>query len=676
MQAAPLPPDETARMSALCGYEVLDTARDPRTDVFARLAADIFEIPIALVSLIDSNRQWFKAAVGLDAPETPRDLAFCAHAILAPSTVMVIEDAALDPRFSDNALVTGAPYIRFYAGAPIPSSDGHAIGTLCIIDHRPRTLDASGQRRLADLALGVASVLDLMRQTKGRQVAEQGLETAYVRLEKLTHHLIRARDLADQANRAKSRFLAEMSHELRTPLNGIIGYAQLLRVDGGLTASQAERVGSMLGAGKHLLQLIEGVLAVSEIEAETVALHLEHVDLRLLVEACIDCVGPVAQVKHLTLTLAIAEGVPAVIWADAKRLRQVLLNLLGNALKFTDQGGVELRVRMGADGIGLRLEVADTGPGILAAKRDLLFNRFERMDTDDTRTAEGAGLGLYLAQQLAARIGGQLGYEDNPGGGSVFWLAVRLEAGPSPLSAVAPDFEMPAMAPASNVPAARPVRALRVLVVDDIAMNRDIAGSFLRAAGHEVTCAADGLAAIAAVASTQFDVVLMDVRMPEMDGLEATRRIRALKGPCASVPIVALTAQAFAEQVAECGRAGMDSHLSKPFDQESLLQAVAHAAGARLARRDARDVAPAAGCSAAIACEALPVSNAMPFERMAPCLENATVASYLRKIAAHSAALLQEVAEAEALPSDEAQLATGLSDALDATLQAIKGIKV
>ena len=163
MSAAPLPIDEDERLATLRDYGVLDSLPDPRTDVFVRLAADIFDMPVSMVSLVDKDRQWFKAAKGIDAAETPRDMAFCAHAILNPSDVMVVEDAAADPRFKDNALVTGGPSIRFYAGAPILSPEGYPLGTLCVIDNKPRTLDTAGRRRLAELAVGAATVLDLHR---------------------------------------------------------------------------------------------------------------------------------------------------------------------------------------------------------------------------------------------------------------------------------------------------------------------------------------------------------------------------------------------------------------------------------------------------------------------------------------------------------------------------------
>jgi CheY-like chemotaxis protein len=258
----------------------------------------------------------------------------------------------------------------------------------------------------------------------------------------------------------------------------------------------------------------------------------------------------------------------------------VLLNLLGNAVKFTSQGSIKVSLGMSADGSELRIGVADTGPGIPAEQAHRLFEEFERLETEATSKIEGAGLGLAVARQIAALMGGRLGYENNPGGGSVFWLELPVNTRADAL----PDVE-----PASP-PLMPPTRALHVLVVDDVPINRDIAGAFLHAAGHEATCAEGGAEAIEAVATMDFDVVLMDVRMPEMDGLEATRRIRALEGARGQVPIVALTAQAFTDQIAECRKAGMDSHLAKPFAPDTLLAAVVQAVSA--GRRQAVDSPP------------------------------------------------------------------------------------
>ena len=351
------------------------------------------------------------------------------------------------------------------------------------------------------------------RDVTERQAQADALHSANAELERLARHIARARDAAERASRAKSRFLAGMSHELRTPLNGILGYAELLRLEGGLNPAQEARVGAMLGAGQHLLDMINGVLDLSEIEEGHVELRPAAVDLRSLADACLDLIRPTADAKGLALTMDIAPGTPRGMTTDPTRLRQVLLNLLGNAAKFTAEGAVGLRLAPAGD--RLRIEVVDTDAGIPAERRHCLFQDFERLGAETT-SAEGAGLGLALSARLAALLGGRLGHEDNPGGGSVFWLELPLLA-PGAVPA-APMLDRPDP-PGAAQAAADAVRQFRVLVVDDVAMNRDIARSFLRAVGHEVTCAEGGAEAVALAAASDFDVVLMDVRMPEMDGL-------------------------------------------------------------------------------------------------------------------------------------------------------------
>ncbi len=401
------------------------------------------------------------------------------------------------------------------------------------------------------------------------EVRAQDLEEAASKLEDVNRHLAEARDLAEQANQAKSRFLASMSHELRTPLNGILGYAQLLRLEGGLDSIQADRVESMLGAGHHLLELVNRVLELSELEAANIQLNPATVDAPDAARRCIDVVRYAADAKRLALRVSVAPSMPTLIVADAARLQQVLLNLLQNAIKFTEAGWVELRLRPGNAGF-LRIEVADTGPGIPARTRQLVFEEFRRLNSAAS-LIQGTGLGLAISARLVMLMGGDLSYEDRPGGGSVVWLNIPLAEHANTAVAASPQ----------PVPDTPTQPGLRLLVVDDIDMNRDIASAFLCAGGHQVTLAETGEAAVAAVAAEQFDVVLMDVCMPGMDGLEATRRIRALPADRCHVPIVALTAQVFAEQIEQCRSAGMNSHLAKPFAYEALLASVAQAAAAR-----------------------------------------------------------------------------------------------
>ena len=329
---------------------------------------------------------------------------------------------------------------------------------------------------------------------------------------------------------------------------------------------------AMLAAGAHLLDMINRVLDLSEIESDRFEVKPAHVDMRATAMACLDIVRPTAVIKGLALTLHVDDDTPRDIITDATRLRQVLLNLLGNAVKFTKAGSVEMRLSAGQDAGGLRAEVADTGPGIPAAERQFLFEEFERLQAAVSGAVEGSGLGLALSMRLAKILGGTIGHEDNPQGGSIFWLELPSM---TPASVAAAPAEPAA---AMQAKAALVQRKLRVLVVDDIKMNLEIAGAFLTGAGHDVSFADGGAVAVAAAAATLYDVIVMDVRMPEMDGLEATRHIRAMPAPNGLVPIVAMTAQAFADQVVECHLAGMNGHVTKPFAPEVLCSAVLQAA--------------------------------------------------------------------------------------------------
>jgi CheY-like chemotaxis protein len=357
-----------------------------------------------------------------------------------------------------------------------------------------------------------------------------------------------------------------VTHELRTPLNGILGYAQLLRLEGELSAQQNARVAAMIQSGQHLFGMVERVLDVACIESGRMALHPVPLSVRDLTEGCIAAIGPLADERGLSLHLVCSHDAPRQIVADPARLRQVLVNLLGNAVKFTTAGWVELRVLASAASGWLRLEVADTGPGIKETARDRLFHDFERLDAPPA--VEGSGLGLAIAARFVRLMGGTIGHSSNPCGGSIFWLELpRNELAPAEVTAAA-----------VAVPT---VPARRVLLIDDIAMNRDVVGAFLRSAGHLVWLAENGDDGIRLASEQSFDVILMDVRMPEMDGLEATRRIRMLPAPHGHVSILALTAGVLPEEIAECEAAGMDGLVAKPVEYAKLMQAIADAVGGR-----------------------------------------------------------------------------------------------
>ncbi len=416
-----------------------------------------------------------------------------------------------------------------------------------------------------------------------------GIRTDITQLKRTMDELASARDTARAAGEAKSQFLARMSHELRTPLNGILGFAQVLLRDPALTPEQREQVATLKEAGQHLLELVNGLLDLSKIEAGKLDLHTAPTALRPLVEACAGLLAPEVARKAIRFSLTVAPGTPAAVEADAMRLRQMLLNLLSNAVKFTPPGGrVEMRAMpMPGGGQGIRIEVQDSGPGIPPEKRHLLFEDFSQLVTLPGEGGAGTGLGLAISARLAAAMGGRIVCDPDAREGALFWVELPLR------SAALPVAPATTARPAQALPADG--RKLRVLVADDVAANRMVARAMLVAAGHRVDSASDGAEALSAVERESYDVVLMDVQMPGMDGLEATRRIRQLDGSRARVPILAVTASALPDQVAACHAAGMDGHLPKPIDRESLLAAIG-----RLA---AGDAVPAAAPGAAAPAE-------------------------------------------------------------------------
>jgi PAS domain S-box-containing protein len=482
---------------------------------------------------------------------------------------------------------------------------------------------------------GIIGISTIARDCTVRDERERQLRAANTELERLARHLSETRVKTDRATRAQSRFLAGVSHELRTPLNGILGYAQLLHMEGGLSPAQNARVDAMLGAGEHLLEMITCVLDLSRIEAEHLELQTVEIDAEAVAAACLELVRSSAEAKHITLTTTVAPNTPKTLVADPVQLRQVLFNLLGNAVTNTSRGAIELRLRTAADGSALQFEVVGSSRE-LSAKQTNRWRDTVGLDTEATPVTEDAEPGLALASQLAQLMGGRVGHADNPDGGTVSWLELPLDTSSTPAPA-------PAATAVSTQDHLASLRPLSVLVVDDVAMIRDLAASMLRMAGHTVVCLEGGAEAVEAIATADFDVVLMDVRMPEMDGLEATRRIRALAGTRGRVPIVALTAQAFPEQVDECHNAGMNGHVSKPFNIDTLSAAVMNAAMAGLPQGQTQETMPTEMIFPPVKQvigEDLQLVDPNVFERTALVPTPGMVASYLRTIAALGEALL------------------------------------
>ncbi|MDP1987075.1 ATP-binding protein, partial [Phenylobacterium sp.] len=367
----------------------------------------------------------------------------------------------------------------------------------------------------------------------------------------------------------KSEFLANMSHELRTPLTSILGFSALLAKTPDLPRAASAHVARISTAGQALLALINDVLDVSKLEAGHIELELEPTHIPALAEEVRDILSVQASVKGVTLQIT-DELLCADRQVDSLRLRQVVLNLAGNAVKFTDRGAVRIRLgEAGADGERLRIEVIDSGPGIPEAHRKRLFQRFAQGDSSVTRKHGGSGLGLAISKELVDLMGGEIGAENRDQPGACFWVEI-----PAPQAA-------PKVAPAeqpSDVKAA-PGLSGRVLIVDDHPVNRELVRLFIGSPSVTTVEADNGQMAIDLAMAEPFDLILMDVNMPVMDGLAATSAIRASCPLNAETPIVALTAQTGTEIEEKCFAAGMDAVLAKPIAHRDLLALAAQVMG-------------------------------------------------------------------------------------------------
>lgn len=652
MTPAPTPAQEVERIAVLRSLQVLDTPRDPVFDSAAALARSIAGTPIALISLIDAERQWFKACIGLDVAQTPRDIAFCAHAILGDE-VLWVEDAAKDPRFAANPLVTGPPHISFYAGAPLIVR-GHAIGTLCVISPDPRPFEPVLAERLTILAGLVASRLAERRRHElfacvvehtpdavaccdndglisywnpaaerlfGRQAGDvlgqhwamiipkrlrAGVEEAFNRArhdatasvgggfmplkavradgsefaielaltrsadpasadlaviardcterEQARAALECAKNAAEASSRAKSAFLANMGHELRTPMNGILGMLQLLgRRE--LDAASRDYVTTAEASAGALHRTLEKVLVYARLETGKAPLEVETFEAGRLIEDAVAMASAVG--IHVRGTTA--PGTPACLVGDLGKLRQILVQLTENAVRFGgDEVAIEIAVTPASAGSELVMSVQDNGPGVPPEARARIFESFNQADNSNTRVHQGAGLGLALCRALTRAMDGEITLEGDHDKGARF--VVRL-----PVLSVAPDSPQAA----SDVPVGP--TSLRILVVEDHPVNEQVLLALLDMFGQRADVARNGAEAVAAAERRDYDLILMDIQMPVMDGLTATRTIRGNGRNGAQVPIFALTASASPADLKRYHEAGMNGLAPKPVQPDRLI---------------------------------------------------------------------------------------------------------
>lgn len=397
----------------------------------------------------------------------------------------------------------------------------------------------------------------IIRDDDGRVVEFQDVVRDVTDTKRLEHALTEARDRAEAGARTKSEFLANMSHELRTPLTSVIGFSGLLVSSGNLPPDERMWANRIATASDALLSVINDILDYSKLEADAVDLDPQPFDPRAMAQGAAAIVESQCLARGLTLTVDVAAGLPAAVMGDEGRLRQVTLNFLSNAVKFTSAG--EIRLTVAEDAGRLRVAVRDSGIGIPPDKISQLFDRFTQADASTTRVYGGTGLGLAISYRLIEMMGGQIGVDSTPGEGSTFWFTIPMMCAEAAGDQTAPaDMVVPS--------------GLRILMADDAAANRELVTAIMGGLGADLDTVCNGAEAVEAARAGGYDLILMDVHMPVMDGLAATRAIRAMGGATGQTPIVALTANVQPEHVERCLAAGMDGHVGKPIQLTELLE--------------------------------------------------------------------------------------------------------
>ncbi|MCV2485254.1 ATP-binding protein [Flavobacterium sp. SH_e] len=534
----PIPDNELQRLAALKRYNILDTLPDDAFDDATRLVSYICGVPIAHISFIDENRQWFKSEIGVGVSEVPREISFCNYTIL-DTKIVEINDTHVNEIFKDDPNVTGGFNVRFYAGVPLTTPDGYNIGTLCAVDHVVKELNDNQRNALSIVAKHVMAQLEL--GTKNIQLYQQ-------------------RKIAERAVLARDTFLANMSHEIRTPLNSIIGFTDLL-AQTELDDVQRDYIESVQIAGENLLLIVNDILDISKIESGNLVIESEPFNLKKTLKHVYNLLKVKVQ-KDVEFNLFLDAEMPDMVIGDQGRLNQILVNLIGNSLKFTSEGEVTVSVKKideTEDDYSLKFSVKDTGIGIPKDKLKTVFERFTQVQESTTRTYGGTGLGLNIVKQLVELQKGEVDVKSTPNRGSEFLVMLTYKK--------VDVIEIKEKSVSKNN-----LGNLKILLCEDNVLNQKLAKSVINNFGFELDIAHNGEEGIELLSQNEYDLVLMDLQMPVKDGYQTTEYIRNEMN--SNIPIIAMTAHSLVGEQEKCYKVGMNAYVPKPFKQPVLLKAI------------------------------------------------------------------------------------------------------
>jgi signal transduction histidine kinase/CheY-like chemotaxis protein len=579
--------DDLARIGRLAAFAII-----PAAALGAVLAALLLHFAQGQ-SLLEVWRNWFLSTslgMGIALPATlilthgrtpvvfkrSRTETLLLLALPATATLVVYGQTTIPLPFLVYAMLTIVAFRLGPRGAVMGGVIAAVVATLLNLRGSPalalRGMDTDLRIHLTELFSAAAFYSALVTAIAvAGQARAQSLLAARMRVAR------EARGKAISANAAKSEFLATMSHEIRTPMNSILGFTHVLQQTADLPPTARRHLDLIDSAGQSLLTVVNDILDFSKVEAGEVQLYMEAVSLTKLAEDAVAIAGEPARRKDLELRLRLVGDCDQTYLADQMRIRQVILNLLNNGVKFTERGFVELCVEVQeSDPFDtVRFTITDTGVGIPLDRRDRLFERFSQVDSSVARTYGGTGLGLAICKGLVGLMDGSIGVRSAPGRGSSFWFEVPLVRADAAAAIEAQDASDESI-----------LEGVRILLVDDHPMNRELGSTILGLLGCEVVLAENGALAVEAARTGAFDIILMDVHMPVMDGLAATRAIRALDGAAGRTPVIAMTADVLPENVERCRLAGMVDHVPKPVRPEALQNALLRCLTGAVERED------------------------------------------------------------------------------------------